>query len=315
MEKEPTGLTIVMPTRDRPEALARALESIAASRLPSEYRGIFVVENGSSMSRTIAESFDSKLSVRYLCLEAGNKSLAINRALEDIDEGLVVVFDDDVICDPQTVASYADGAARWGEGCFFGGVNEPEWIGEPDLSLSRFFMRDMLRSRGERSGTIEPADPDFPFLGFNWAARVEDLKRAGGFDRRFGPGSRTGATGQESDMQRRLLDLGVRPVRLAQCRVRHVVSSDQTRPEWLIARRGRHGAEAGLRLNGSVAALLRLVTGQKIRLLRSLVTFVLHPTDRVTRFSIRARVSYILGVVRGWLASRDDPRPPRDSRA
>ena len=95
------------------------------------------------------------------------------------------------------------------------------------------------------------------YLGCNWAAFTGDLRAAGGFDANFGPGSPTGATGQEAEMQERLLARGVRQVDVPDALVWHYVPEERSTlrvadpPEVP----GRHPARAGGDANEDPAAL------------------------------------------------------------
>ena len=66
-------------------------------------------------------------------------------------------------------------------------------------------LREGVESRDPSTSVITSSI----FLGLNWAAFASDLKEVGGFDPRFGPGSATGSTGQETAMQRRFLAAGL----------------------------------------------------------------------------------------------------------
>jgi len=85
------------------------------------------------------------------------------------------------------------------------------------------------------------------FLGFNWAAHSQDLRRVGGFDPNFGPGSPTGARGQESNMQLRLQASNVRPQYVADAMVWHFVPESRCSVEWSLDRVYQHAVESGLR--------------------------------------------------------------------
>jgi GT2 family glycosyltransferase len=84
-------------------------------------------------------------------------------------------------------------------------------------------------------------------MGTSWAAFAEDLQAIGGFDWRFGPGAASGATGQESDAQRRLLAAGCRAVYVPQAMAWHYLHAEFLDPSWVLRRAYRHGLEWGIR--------------------------------------------------------------------
>jgi hypothetical protein len=77
------------------------------------------------------------------------------------------------------------------------------------------------------------------FAGANWAAFVCDLRACGGFHPDLGPGSPSGATGQETWTQTRLAAGGVRAVHVRGAVVTHRVPAQRCSPEWAIDRARR----------------------------------------------------------------------------
>jgi hypothetical protein len=84
-------------------------------------------------------------------------------------------------------------------------------------------------------------------MGTNWAAYAEDLQAIGGFDTRLGPGGMTGATGQESDAQRRLLAMGAKAIYVPDAQAWHYLHREFLDPAWVLQRAYRHGLEWGIR--------------------------------------------------------------------
>jgi hypothetical protein len=97
-------------------------------------------------------------------------------------------------------------------------------------------------SMGEERARVERPE----FLGCNWAAFAGDMKREGGFDPERGPGGSAGSTGQESDMQRRLLQRGVPGIYLPRAMVWHHVTAAHVSWRWLLKRWYRMGVYLGL---------------------------------------------------------------------
>ncbi|MFQ5804383.1 MAG: glycosyltransferase family A protein, partial [Candidatus Methylomirabilales bacterium] len=201
------GLTTVIASSGRPELLRRTLESLAACRKPAIYRATIIVENGGKAgAEDVVRGSDACLNARYLYERRANKCHALNVALEHVAGGLIFFTDDDVRIHPDTLCAYADAAASADGGQFFGGpigvdydVEPPEWL-RPYLPPS---------ARGlQLENALQPIETPV-FLGFNWAAFVNDLREAGGFDASLGPGATTGSSvGDETEMQARLLTNG-----------------------------------------------------------------------------------------------------------
>ena len=88
---------VVIPTHERTELLQRTLTSLSQCDLPGSYQGTLVVENGSKVgAESVVQEFERTISAHYLFVKRGNKSYALNHALNQVEEGLVVFFDDDV---------------------------------------------------------------------------------------------------------------------------------------------------------------------------------------------------------------------------
>lgn len=238
-------MNILLATHGRPELLQQTLSSLLASVecAQKSVMQIVVVENGGdSGARSVIESVDQHKQIRLLSVPEGNKSNALNIALQYCSEGLIFMTDDDVIVNPQTVLAYQRAANVNGPGHFFGGpictVSEEgpaPWL-EPFVPLS---VKGLSLSESTFRGQSR-------FLGANWAAYSGDLLAAGGFNPNFGPGSHTGATGQEKEMQLRLQANGGRGIWVEAALVTHVVPVERSSPEWILKRNFRTAVQQGI---------------------------------------------------------------------
>ena len=175
-------IVVVIATCGRQRLLERTLASLTQCRIPEGFEGTIVVENGSrSGADQVVRHAAAALKARYLFEPRGNKSRALNVALRQAGDALLVFLDDDVRAGVALLESYATAASAAGRGHFFGGPVAPEY--EEDASC---LAREVLpiSARGYDSS---PTTWKW-FLGFNWAAYGDDLKRVGGFDERLGPG-------------------------------------------------------------------------------------------------------------------------------
>lgn len=269
------AVAVVIPTCGRPALLDRTLASLAAAHRPARYAGTWVVENGGldPLVAEIVSRWAAPLGAAHVSMPDGNKSAALNAMLERLGDELIVFLDDDVRVDEGVLAAYvrADEEAAAAR-VFFGGptlvdyeVPPPEWL--------RTYLPPSAVGWQWRG---DPNHVDAPeFLGFNWAARAEDLRHVGGFDAAFGPGARTGATGQERDMQRRLLEAGWRGRYVSQAPVWHYVPRDRCSRGWALKRAFRNGVSEGLysrpepgpRLAGVPRWMVRTAAGKAVRAL------------------------------------------------
>ena len=235
----------ILATSRRTALLENTLHSLAHCEKPDHFSGTIVIENGSGQTaRSLVESFGPTLRTQYIYLPAGNKSRALNTAMERLaDEALVFFTDDDVEFHPGILVEYDTAAREKGPGHMFGGPTDPGYDAQPPAWLHPFLPRS---ARGWFIDTPQITRLTKPkLLGFNWAAFVGDLRRIGGFDPNYGPGGGYGS-GQETYAQIKLLRRGVQCWYLPEARVRHYVPVERCTPEWALRRAYRMGRGYGL---------------------------------------------------------------------
>jgi len=220
------------------------LISLSNCNIPDSYTHTIIVENGGPPNnQSLVESFHQTLNTNYIHVPEKGKSNALNVALQNLSEGLVFFSDDDVRFDPKVLVAYHEAGSIHGPGHFFGGpfdVNHemlpPDWL--------HHYLPPSAKGCWFDESEVNSSFTDF--LGFNWAAFVSDLKRTGGFDPMKGPGSSSGSTGQETDMQRRLVADGVEAQYVPGARVTHLVPEESCSPSWALRRSFRSGIKDGI---------------------------------------------------------------------
>ena len=318
MQAETAGknmkIFVVFATREREELLARTLASLAQCRRPEAFRGTLVVENGlrGGAERVVREAA-ATLEARYLFESAGNKGLALNAAMAQIDEGLIVFLDDDVRVVPDLLELYAAAARRAGPGQFFGGPVAADYEEAPPDWLIEFLP---LSARGWHPDDPSQAITRPFFLGFNWAAFAGDLRRVGGFSEQFGPGSEAGV-GDEADMQRRLVTAGLKATCVPQALVYHWVPRDRCSPEWALERAYRNGIRSGLLKQE--AAVGPTIAGYPLVLVKRTVESWVRSQMRLNgqrreRFAAQLKYQRQRGVLRGVLLRCGDRTAGRRDR-
>lgn len=237
-------LCIVIPTHGRSELLERTLQSIDRCEKPATYRETWVIENGEQCgAEEVVNRFRDTLGARYHHVSAAGKSAALNASLDLIHEdALVVMFDDDVRLAPTVMTAYADAAQKERSGVVFGGPISIDFEVSPPTWLLQYLPAGTRGWSAEKAGRTDST----AFLGCNWAAYARDLRRIGGFNPDRGPGAETGATGQESEAQRRLGKAGLSGYYVPDAKVWHYVPEHRCSPEWAVDRAKRHGIDTGL---------------------------------------------------------------------
>jgi glycosyltransferase involved in cell wall biosynthesis len=161
-------LTIVVPTKDRPNQLRRMLESLGLqSSLPDQ---VVVVASGSEESREVVNQFSS-LNIQYIHLSRAGTSWQRNAGLKVVDPAstLVGFLDDDIVLEPDALEAML---AFWeeapadvgGAGFNFRDILVPEterkWKLRPIIWLyNAFMLRNERKGRVLRSGFPTPIFP------------------------------------------------------------------------------------------------------------------------------------------------------------
>lgn len=224
-------VSVVIPTRNRPESARETVARIAESHYPPDRYEIILVDNGSGADARIRQDDfgdDSAPAVRVLSEPAPGGSHARNRGLAEAGGEIVVFADDDVQVDadwllrmvaPMATDERVGGVA--GLTIPFGLETPPQAWFEGFGGFARGF------DRREYDLAEPPVDkPLFPFTvgdlgsGQNMAFRRDVLRGLGGFDTTLGPATVTLA-GEDLDAMLRVLLTGHRVVYEPGAVVRH----------------------------------------------------------------------------------------------
>ena len=269
---EPPHVAVAISTRDRPEALARCLRSLAEGRVrPSEV----VVADQSSTSET--ERVARAAGASRLRARPGGLAAAQNDAVAATSAPVVAVLDDDCIADAGWIEAIATAFADERLGFLSGPVLPlgPEAPGTHPVSTRT------SRDRRELDGRTLPWDAG---SGNNFAVRRSWFERVGGGDERLGPGA-PGKGGLDMDLFRRLLRAGAPGLYEPEALVFH----ERTTTAGRLARRLPYGYGMG------ACCVLWMRQGDRDGL-RVLGRWTAMRADRLARSLVRGR----------WLAVREE---------
>ncbi|MFH8715287.1 glycosyltransferase family 2 protein [Streptomyces zaomyceticus] len=192
----PPRTSVVVATRERPEQLARALDSLLAQDHPDFE--LIVVDNAPRTSDThelVTRTYTDR--VRYVREDTPGLATAHNTGLAAAEGAVVAFTDDDVIADPHWLTALTEPfAADPGLGCVTGLIL-PARLRTPAQILLESHGGF---AKGFAPRVYDPAHPPadeplFPFTagsfgsGANMAFRAAALRRAGGFDPATGTGT------------------------------------------------------------------------------------------------------------------------------
>jgi glycosyltransferase involved in cell wall biosynthesis len=190
-------VTVVIPTRDRPERAAEAVASVLSCDYPADRFELILVDNrpdpsADSVGATSSTLADDRVRVLHEPISGGAN--ARNTGLANAKGEIVAFTDDDVVADRDwlmTIARGFDGEANVGA---VSGLVMPLEMETPAQVWFEGYAR--FSGRFERHaydlGPNRPLDdPLFPFdigvlgTGANMAFRTEALRQAGGLDPAF----------------------------------------------------------------------------------------------------------------------------------
>jgi GT2 family glycosyltransferase len=208
-------VSVVVCTRDRPQALARCLASLRSAR--SRPREIVVVDNASRTDETRRLVVAAMPDVRYVHEGRPGLAIARNTGVRETSGAIVAFTDDDVVIDPhwlsRLVPPFAAADVMAVTGLVLPGEleNEAQRMAEarlwsfnrefrPRVFDARYFAR--LRARGVPVWHIG--------AGANMALRRDAFTRVGLFDERLGAGA--AGCSEDSELWYRLLAEGWRCV-------------------------------------------------------------------------------------------------------
>lgn len=230
-------ITVILVTYNRCQSLSRALESVAASRLPESIGWeVLVVDNNSNdQTPRVVEEFNQRFPgrFRYLFEAHPGKSHGLNAGVRAARGDILAFIDDDVTAEvtwlQNLTAILHDGewAGSGGRILLERNFSPPRW-----LALDGpYNMGGMLAAfdLGEKSGKL-----DEPPYGTNMAFRKEIFKKYGDFRTDLGPRPGSKIRNEDTEFGRRLMAAGERLWYEPSAVVHHPVPQDRLTKEYLL---------------------------------------------------------------------------------
>lgn len=249
--REAPPLTVLIPSRERPQRLQRCLDSILACAYPAERIALIVVDNApeTDATRLLVESYLERCDIRYLREDATGSASARNRGLREVETEVVLMTDDDTVVDRHWLTEMARAFAAFPDAATVSGLLLPmELDSPPQMWFEQYggFSRG-FRRRAFDLGENRPADePLFPWTtglfgtGNNFAFRTAAVREIGAFDAALGNGT-PALGGVDSEILLRTILHGHTIVYEPRAVVHHA-----HRPDYAALRRQIHAYGAGM---------------------------------------------------------------------
>jgi GT2 family glycosyltransferase len=211
-----TPITVVVPTRGRPESLLRCLRSVLRTNHPR--LTVLVVDNDPDDERTaqvVHDLDDGRVSYVRECRRGA--SIGRNRGLSEAaarGARFVAFVDDDVEVDPEWAGNVAAALAQPDVACVCGPVLAAELTTAAQMTADEtlgwrkgFARRRFSLAEPPPESAIFPFSPGLFGVGANMAVNTEAALRIGGFDTALGPGTPTRG-GEDCEFMVRLVLTG-----------------------------------------------------------------------------------------------------------
>jgi glucosyl-dolichyl phosphate glucuronosyltransferase len=218
-------IDVVICTFNRCRLLGQTLDWLLRLRAPSDvdWQVLVVNNNSSDATLDVLRAFGERLPLRWVFESSPGLANARNRAIRETAAEYLLWTDDDVLVDPEWMASYLRAFRRRPEAAFFGGPVEPWFDGTPPRWLAQHW-REVANVFAVRQLGEEPFlfDHEQVPYGANYAVNTA-VQRQYLYDPTLGrrPGSNVG--GEETLVMRQMLSAGYTGWWVPDAKVQHFV--------------------------------------------------------------------------------------------
>jgi glycosyltransferase involved in cell wall biosynthesis len=302
------SVSIIVCTYNRAESLRDTLVALRRQQIPKGWDlEVLIVDNNSKdHTRTLVEAEQLEWpQLRYAFEQSQGLSHARNHGITRARGEVILFTDDDVLPEPDWLATTLDGMTRTqADAC--GGYIAPIWESPPPPWLTERFYGFLAVRTDRTDDYVMTASSPTPF-GANMAFRRSVFDRVGLFDTSRGRKGKVLASGEDGEMFERILAAGLKVVFLGGARVHHKVESFRlTKPYF---RRWRYQTSRNLAQSQGMEGARRLfnvplyVFPQALRALARMVWgHLTQPRDEA--FNREIVVFHFLGLIRGLVSVR-----------
>ncbi len=193
-------LSVLVPSRERPDRLKRCLDSILSCHYPRDRIRLVVVDNAPETDATkrLVGEYAERANVTYAREDATGSASARNRGLRAVSTEIVAMTDDDVLVDRGWLTEVARAFASTPNAAAVSGLLLPlELDTQAQLWFEEYggFSRGFDRRVFDLDSNWPSDEPLYPWTaglfgtGNNFSFRAEALREIGGFDPALGNGT------------------------------------------------------------------------------------------------------------------------------
>lgn len=176
-------LSIVVPTYNRRERLARVLRSLAAQQVDADFEVVVVSDGSTDGTDDYLLNGALPLAVTPLFQPNQGPAAARNHGVERARGELVLFLDDDVVAEPGLVQAHLDAHGRLGDRVVVIGpmLDPPDHVMSPWIAWEQMMLRKQYddMDAGRYTATARQ------FYTGNASVRIEHVRDVGGFDPAF----------------------------------------------------------------------------------------------------------------------------------
>jgi len=233
-------ITILIATYNGEKTLSTVLNAYRKLVPPNDEWKLVIMDNGSNdNTKEIIKDFLSLLPITYAFEPRRGKNAALNTGLSQIEDGLIVFSDDDVLPYSNWLKQLSLTADSQPSFSIFGGPILPRWESPPEeWILSWVPLKPTFAILDDQEeGIIE----NYLVFGPNMAVRSKIFNLGYKFDETIGPKGSMYAQGSETELLLRLHQAGFNAWHCKKAIVEHMIRSSQMNKKWVLSRAIRFG--------------------------------------------------------------------------
>jgi GT2 family glycosyltransferase len=180
---EAPAVSVVIPTHQRRDSLARALRSLATQSVaPASYEAVVSVDASSDGTLEMLESFDPPYALRWVESPARGRAAACNAAIAAARGEVLIILDDDMQVVEDFIERHWNHHPSGSRFCVLGAVPVELNASSP---LAARYVKEKFDLHLARLADPEHLELPRSFYTGNASLRTEVLREAGGFDESF----------------------------------------------------------------------------------------------------------------------------------